>query len=131
MCCRATINSRVDRIRRAFRWVARKRLVPVEVVQSIATVPGLQWSRAAVPESEKVLPVRVDDVKPRSLSFRHRSWRWCGCFARPRKGARDHGSDRLNCQTNLGGVTTRGPALRAARQTHAGEGQALPEKEAA
>src|SRR5262245_55344440 len=31
--CRTTINARVNRIRRVFRWGVRKRLVPVEVIQ--------------------------------------------------------------------------------------------------
>jgi integrase len=61
--CRTTINARVNRIRRAFRWAVRKRLVPVEVIQSIATVPGLQWGRTTAPEPEEVLPVAVEHVE--------------------------------------------------------------------
>jgi integrase len=60
--CRTTINARVNRVRRVFRWGVRKRLVPVEVVQSIATVPGLQRGRTAAPESGEVLPVPDGDV---------------------------------------------------------------------
>src|SRR5262249_28891745 len=54
--CRTTINARVNRIRRVLEWAARKRLVPVEVLQSVATVPGLQRGRTAAPEPERVLP---------------------------------------------------------------------------
>jgi integrase len=60
--CRSTINARVNRVRRVFRWAVRKRLVPVEVIQSIATVPGLQCGRTAAPEPEGVLPVAVEHV---------------------------------------------------------------------
>jgi hypothetical protein len=60
--CRTTINARVNRLRRVFRWAVRKRLVPVEVIRSIATVPGLQSGRTAAPEPEGVLPVAADDV---------------------------------------------------------------------
>src|SRR5262249_53093156 len=52
--CRTTINARVNRIRRVLEWAARKRLVPVEVLQSVATVPGLQRGRTAAPEPERV-----------------------------------------------------------------------------
>jgi integrase len=60
--CRTTINARVNRIRRVFRWAVRKRLVPVEVIQSINTVPGLQGGRTAAPEPRGVLPVAVEHV---------------------------------------------------------------------
>jgi integrase len=58
--CRTTINARVNRIRRVFRWAVRKRLVSVEVLQSIATVPGLQCGRTSAPEPECVVPVAVE-----------------------------------------------------------------------
>jgi integrase len=60
--CRTTINARVNRVRRVFRWAVRKRLVSVEVIQSLATVPGLQGGRTAAPEPEGVLPVVAEDV---------------------------------------------------------------------
>ena len=61
--CRSTINARVNRVRRVFKWAVRKRLVPVEVIQSLATVPGLQRGRTAAPEPEGVLPVAAGHVK--------------------------------------------------------------------
>jgi integrase len=61
--CRTTINARVNRVRRVFRWAARKRLVPVEVIQSLATVPGLQSGRTAAPEPGGVLPVADGHVR--------------------------------------------------------------------
>jgi integrase len=60
--CRTTINARVNRIRRVFRWAVRKRLVPVAVIQTIATVPGLQCGRTAAPESEGVPPAPDEHV---------------------------------------------------------------------
>jgi integrase len=60
--CRTTINARVNRIRRVFRWAVRKRLVPAEVVQSLATVPGLQRGRSAAPEPKGVLPVTAEHL---------------------------------------------------------------------
>ena len=61
--CRSTINARVNRVRRVFKWAVRKWLVPVEVIQSLATVPGLQRGRTAAPEPEGVLPVAAGHVK--------------------------------------------------------------------
>jgi integrase len=60
--CRSTINARVNRVRRVFRWGVRKRLVPVEVIQSLATVPGLQGGRTAAPEPEGILPAVAEDI---------------------------------------------------------------------
>jgi integrase len=60
--CRSTINARVNRVRRVFRWGVRKRLVPVEVIQSLATVPGLQCGRTAAPEPEGILPAVAEDI---------------------------------------------------------------------
>src|SRR5262249_52746436 len=50
--CRTTINARVNRVRRVFKWAVRKQLVPVEVVQGLATVPGLQRGRTAAAEPD-------------------------------------------------------------------------------
>jgi integrase len=60
--CRTTINARVNRVRRLFRWGVRKRHIPVQVIQSIATVPGLQCGRTGAAEPEGVLPVPAEHV---------------------------------------------------------------------
>jgi hypothetical protein len=39
---RKTINARINRIRRVFRWAASVELIPVAIVQALETVPGLQ-----------------------------------------------------------------------------------------
>jgi integrase len=60
--CRTTINARVNRVRRVFRWGVRKRLVPVQVIQSVATVPGLQCGRTAAAEPDGIQPVAAEHI---------------------------------------------------------------------
>lgn len=55
--CRTLINSRVDRIRRAFRWAAAQELVPASVYESLRTLAGLRRGRTEATESEPVEPV--------------------------------------------------------------------------
>jgi integrase len=61
--CRQTVNARVNRIRRAFRWAASLELIPASVAQALATVPGLQRGRCDAPEGKGVRPVRWEDVE--------------------------------------------------------------------
>jgi integrase len=60
---RTTINARVNRIRRVFKWAASHEIIPVAVVQGLATVSGLQQGRTRAPEPEKVKPVPTLDVE--------------------------------------------------------------------
>jgi integrase len=60
---RTSINDRVNRVRRAFRWAASVELVPVAVVQALATVSGLQKGRTTAREPEPVGPVPIEDVE--------------------------------------------------------------------
>jgi integrase len=65
--CRTTVNARVNRIRRAFRWAASLELIPAAVPHALATVPGLQRGRCDAPESAGVKPVdwaHVDATLP-------------------------------------------------------------------
>jgi integrase len=84
---RTTINGRVNRIRRAFRWAVRKALVPGEVLLSIATVPGLQRGRTRAREPEDVGPVPWAHVEaalpfmPRPVAAMVRVQWLCGCRA--------------------------------------------------
>jgi len=55
--CRKTINARVDRVRRAFKWAVAEEMVPPSVYQAITAVSGLQRGRTSARESEPVLPV--------------------------------------------------------------------------
>ena len=61
--CRKTINQRIDRIRRVFRWGAENELVPAAVSQALATVRGLQAGRTAARESAPVKPAPRQHVE--------------------------------------------------------------------
>ncbi len=58
--CRNTVNARVERIRRIFKWAVAEELIPPSVHQALATVSGLQRGRTPARESEPVGP--VDDA---------------------------------------------------------------------
>ena len=60
---RVTINSRVHRIRRAFRWAASREMVGGSVVQSLAALDGLRLGRSAARETEPIRPVLLEDVE--------------------------------------------------------------------
>jgi len=54
---RSTINSRINRIRRVFKWGVSEQIVPVSVFQSLQTVAGLQAGRSTARETAPVEPV--------------------------------------------------------------------------
>jgi integrase len=58
--CRGRINKDMGRVKRLFTWAASKKLVPVSVVQLLATVKGLRAGRSEAKEMEPVRP--VDDA---------------------------------------------------------------------
>jgi integrase len=60
---RTSVNDRVNRIRRVFRWAASVELVPVAVVQALATVAGLQKGRTEAREPDPVIAVALDVVE--------------------------------------------------------------------
>lgn len=60
---RSTINSRINRIRRMFRWAASLELIPGSVVPPLETVPGLQRGRSGVREATGISPVAVEAVE--------------------------------------------------------------------
>ncbi len=60
---RTTINGRITRIKRAFRWAAQKGLVSPSVYHGLKTVDGLKRGRSAAKESEPVKPVPESDIK--------------------------------------------------------------------
>jgi integrase len=55
--CRTTINARVNRIRRVFKWAVGVELLPPAVYQALQAVPGLQRDRSKAPEPSPVKPV--------------------------------------------------------------------------
>jgi integrase len=60
---RSTINARINRIRRMFRWAASVELIPGSVSQAIQTVNGLQKGRSRVKEARPIVPVAVEIVE--------------------------------------------------------------------
>jgi integrase len=54
---RTTINARINRIRRVFKWGIRKGFVTPSVLQSLQTLPGLQRGRCRASEAPGILPV--------------------------------------------------------------------------
>jgi integrase len=60
---RTSINARVNRVRRAFKWAASVELIPVSIVTALATVGGLQKGRSEARESDPVEPVALDRVE--------------------------------------------------------------------
>jgi integrase len=59
---RTTINSRVNRIRRVFKWAASVELVPASVVEALRTVTGLSAGRTEAVEAEPVGPIPIKHV---------------------------------------------------------------------
>jgi integrase len=58
--CRKTVNARIERVRRIFKWAVAEELVPPAVYQALAAVNGLERGRTDAKESEPVAP--VDDA---------------------------------------------------------------------
>ncbi len=60
---RNTINARVGRIKRLFRWAVENELVPSSTLHGLQAVRGLPSGRSAARESEPVRPVPSEDVE--------------------------------------------------------------------
>ena len=60
---RTSINDRVNRVRRAFRWAVSVELIPAAVLHALEAVPGLQKGRTAVREAEPAGPVAFEAVE--------------------------------------------------------------------
>ncbi|HEY2159266.1 MAG TPA: hypothetical protein VGH33_26810 [Isosphaeraceae bacterium] len=60
---RSTVNARVSRIRRVFRWAASLETVPGSVVESLRTLDGLRAGRTAARETDPIRPVPVETVE--------------------------------------------------------------------
>ena len=59
---RGVINSRVSRIKRAFRWATKVGLVNGSVYHGLTAIDGLKRGRSAARETEPVAPVAETDV---------------------------------------------------------------------
>ena len=65
--CRRTVNHRMERIRRLFRWATENELIPPSVYHGLLAVRGLQRGRTEARESPPVRPVPealVDAIRP-------------------------------------------------------------------
>ena len=60
---RRSINDRINRVRRMFRWAASVEFVPVAVVQALETVAGLQEGRSEARETDPIGPVALEVVE--------------------------------------------------------------------
>lgn len=60
---RTTINARVNKVRRAFRWAVAKGLVAPDVLQALQAVEGLKKGRTVAREPEAVAPVPLEHVE--------------------------------------------------------------------
>jgi integrase len=58
-----TVNARVHRVRRMFRWAASVELIPASVVRALDTVDGLKRGRSAAEDPDPVRPVPVEHVE--------------------------------------------------------------------
>ena len=69
--CRNTVNARVERVRRIFKWGVAEELVKSPVYQALAAVEGLKRGRTTAPEPAPVAPVK-DAVVEKSLQYLNR-----------------------------------------------------------
>jgi integrase len=60
---RTTVNARINRLRRVFKWAASVELISAAIVQALQTVPGLQRGRSQVKEPAGIRPVPVEQVE--------------------------------------------------------------------
>ncbi len=59
---RCTVNERIERIKRIFKWAANRGHVPASVYQELTLLEGLKKGRCPCPESEPVGPVSLEVV---------------------------------------------------------------------
>ncbi len=62
LCCR-TINTRIGRLKRVFKWSVSYELLPASVYEALRTVPGLQRGRSKARDTEGIKPVSEGDVR--------------------------------------------------------------------
>jgi integrase len=84
---RTTVNARVNRIRRAFKWAASVEMVPGSVVEALRNLDGLREGRTEAREAEPVGPVPLEHVEatlpylPRPIAAMVRLQLLTGCRA--------------------------------------------------
>ena len=60
---RTTVNARVNRIRRVFKWAASEELIPAQIHEGLKSVEGLLEGQSGVRESAPVEPVPIDRIE--------------------------------------------------------------------
>lgn len=60
---RTTINARINRIRRVFRWSVGVEMVPPSIHQALQAVPGLQKGRTDAPEPAGIKAVPIERIE--------------------------------------------------------------------
>jgi len=60
---RTTVNARINRIRRVFKWAASEELIPAQVHEGLKTVEGLLEGQSGVRESAPIEAVPIDHVE--------------------------------------------------------------------
>ena len=68
---RTTINARIHRIRRCFRWAVSVEKLPGSIIHELDSVQALGKGRSVAKETDPVKPVPIDDVD-RTLPFLNR-----------------------------------------------------------
>jgi integrase len=66
--CRNVVNSRINRVRRVFKWAVSVELLPASCYQALQTVSGLRRGSGKARETEPIKPVSDDHVD-RALPF--------------------------------------------------------------
>lgn len=64
---RGLINSRINRIRRCFKWAVAEEMIPPSVLHGLQALPGLRYGRSEARETEPIRPVsdaNIDAVLP-------------------------------------------------------------------
>jgi integrase len=61
--CRRTINTRIGRLKRIFRWAVSYEMLPPAVYEALRAVPGLQRGRGEARDTEPVKPVPEATVR--------------------------------------------------------------------
>jgi integrase len=80
-CCRKTINARIGKLKRVFKWGVENELIPVAVHTALSTVAGLEAGRTGVRDNEPVAPVD-DELVEAALPFLSRHVRGLVQFQR-------------------------------------------------
>lgn len=60
--CRKTINGRISRIRRLFRWASKEGLVPASAYHGLLALDGLKFGRSRARETQRIRPVPDEHV---------------------------------------------------------------------